>query len=128
MASTFLFFAGAFNAFLYDFYLFLIIVLISTALLICVENTFWNINDDDNFVKVFKKCFTLYVKSGKMETTERDIEILKNEQGEIFTRDSSPWDSDYAKFYKFIVDHYLRKFHYIYFLLTHLITGTVFTY
>ena len=94
-----------------------------------MENTFWNINDGDgDFVKVFKKSFTLYVKSGKREMTKRDIEILKNEKGEIFTCDSSPGDSDYAKFYKFIVDHYLRKFHYIYFHLTHLITGTVFTY
>ena len=121
--ETYLFFAGLFNAFLYDFYLFLILVLISTALLICVENTFWNINDGDgNFVEVFKKSFSLYVKSGKREMTERDIEIFKNEQGEleISTR---PGDSDYTKFYKFIVDHYLRKFHYIYFHLTHLITA-----
>ena len=81
---------------------------------------------DSNFVKVFKKSFTLYVKSGKREMTERDIEILKNEQGEILTCDSSP--GDYAKFYKFIVDHYLRKFHCIYFHSTHLITGTVVAY
>ena len=52
--------------------------------------------------------------------TERDIEILKNDQGEILT---PLGDSDYTKFYKFIVDHYLRKFHYIYFHLTHLITA-----
>ena len=109
------------------FIYFLILILISTALLICTENTFWNMNDgDSNFVKVFKKSFTLYVKSGKREMTERDIEILKNEQGEILTCDSSP--GDYAKFYKFIVDHYLRKFHCIYFHSTHLITGTVVAY
>ena len=109
------------------FIYFLILVLISTALLICMENTFWKINDGDgNFVKVFKKSFTLYVKSGKRGMTERDIEILKNEQGEILTYDSSP--GDYAKFYMFIVDHYLRKFHCIYFHSTHLITGTVFAY
>ena len=93
-----------------------------------MENTFWNIDDGDgNFVEVFKKSFTLYVKSGKREMTERDIEIFKNEQGEleISTR---PGDSDYAKFYKFIVDHYLRRFHYIYFHSTHLITSTVFAY
>ena len=92
-----------------------------------MENTFWNMNDGDgNFVKVFKKSFTLYVKSGKKEMTERDIEMLKNEQGEILTRDR---DLDYAKFYKFIVDHYLRKFHSIYFHSTHLlITVTVFAY
>ena len=103
-----------------------------------MENTFWNINDvDGNFVKVFKKSFTLYVKSGRREMTERDIEMLKNEQGELFTSDSDSrsWDSeserdsdsDYAKFYKFIVDHCLRKFYCIYFHSTHLITGTLFT-
>ena len=126
-----LIFAGPFNVSLYDFHLFFIFVLILTALLICMENTFWNTNDGDgDFVKVFKKSFTLYVKSGKREMTERDIKILKNEQGGIFklNRYSSPGDPNYAKFYKFIVDHYLRKFHCIYFHLTHLITGTIFTY
>ena len=39
------------------------------------------------------------------EKTERDIDILRSEQGELLvTKDFN------AKFYKFIVDHYLRKF------------------
>ena len=97
-----------------------------------MENTFWNINDGDgDFVKVFKKSFTLYVESGRREMTERDFEILKNEQGQFLTRDSRPGDSGsdyYAKFYKFIVDHYLRKFHCFYLHSTHLIISTVFAY
>ena len=44
------------------------------------------------------------------EMTERDIDILQNEQGRF-----SLEDSDFnAKFYKFIVVHYLRKFHFFY--------------
>ena len=68
-----------------------------------MENTFWNINGDDKFVKVFKKSFTLYVNSGRREMTERDIEILRNDQGEL--------SAGGLRFYEFIVDHYLRKFH-----------------
>ena len=41
------------------------------------------------------------------EITERDIDILRNEQGEIVvTKDFK------AEFYKFIVDHFLCKFHF----------------
>ena len=40
--------------------------------------------------------------------TERDIEILINEHGEILAHRDLDFE---AKFYKFIVDHYLRKFH-----------------
>ena len=84
-----------------------------------MENTFWNTDRDaGNFVKLFKKSFTSYVESGMREMTERDIEILRNEEGEILAR-----ATDFnAKFSKFIFDHYLRKFHYFYSYLTHLIT------
>ena len=41
------------------------------------------------------------------EMTERDIEVLRNEQGEISARGPP---GGHAKFYEFIVDHYLRKF------------------
>ena len=99
------------------FIYFLILVLISTALLICMENTFWNINGD-NFVNIFKKSFTLYVESGRKEMTERDIEILRNDQGEISA----------SRLYEFIVDHYLRKFHCFYLHSSCLITGTLFAY
>ena len=54
----------------------------------------------------FKKSFTLYVESGMIEKVEIDLDALRNEQGEfLVTGDFN------AKFYKFIVDHYLRKFH-----------------
>ena len=84
------------------------LIFMPTALLICIENTFWDINRDGNFVELFKKSFTLYVESGLRAMTERDIDVLRNEQGEfLVTKDFN------AKFYKFIVDHYLRKFHFI---------------
>ena len=58
-------------------------------------------------MELFKKSFTLYVESGMREMTERDLEILRNEQ----------YPSD-DEFYKFIVNHYLRKFHCFYLHLT----------
>ena len=75
-----------------------------TALLICMENTFWNISSDGNFVKLFKKSFTLYVESGTREKVEADIENL-----------GSYWDSkateEYKeKYLKIIMEHNLRKF------------------
>ena len=83
----------------------------TTALLICTENTFWNIGgDDNNFVELFKESFTIYVESGMKKMVEIDIDRLRNERGEfLVTKDFN------AKFYKFIVDHYLRKFHCFYF-------------
>ena len=93
------------------FYYYLILVFIPTALLICTENTLWDsdINGDGNFVELFKKSFTLYVGSGMREIAERDIAMLRNEEGGFsMTKDFN------AKFYKFIVDHYLRKFHCFY--------------
>ena len=83
--------------------------------------TFWNINldtgrDASNFVKLFKKSFTLYVESGMREMTERDIIVLRNEHGE-FLKEAEDFK---ARFCKFIFDHYLRKFHCFY--STHLIT------
>ena len=99
-----------------------ILVFIPTAVLICTENTFWDINEDGNFVELFKKSFTLYVESGRREIVESDIDILRNEQGRF-----SLEDSDFnAKFYKFIVEHYLRKFYCFYLHLTHLIIVFVF--
>ena len=81
-----------------------------SALLICTENTFWDINRNGKFVERFKKSFTLYVESGMREMTERDIDTLRKECGGF-----SSWTKDFnAEFYKFIVDHYLRKFHCFY--------------
>ena len=99
---SYLIFTGPLNALLLvTFIYFLILVFILTALLICIENTFWNINGDGNFVELFKKSFTLYVESGLREMTERDFQILKDGQ--------DPPSHD--EFYKFIVNHYLGKFH-----------------
>jgi hypothetical protein len=75
-----------------------------TALLICTENTFWNISrDGKEFVGLFEESFTLYVESGMREMTEKDIDIFQNEQGGF-----SVTEDFCEKFYKFIVDHYLR--------------------
>jgi hypothetical protein len=77
-----------------------------TALLICMENTFWNISRDNNFVELFKKSFTLYVDSGIRKKVEAAIDGLRNEQGGWkVTEDFN------AKFFKVIIEHYLRKFH-----------------
>ena len=98
-------FTGPLNAFLLvTFIYFLILVFIPTALLICTENTFWNIDGHGSFVELFKISFTLYVESGLRENTERDIQILRNEQGPL----------NDGEFYKFIVNHYLGKFHCFY--------------
>jgi len=46
-------------------------LVIFTALLICLENTFWNISEDhNNFVELFKKSFMLYVESGMRKKME----------------------------------------------------------
>ena len=90
-------------------------VLIPTALLICMENSFWRLSgesgdasdhDDDNlnFVELFKKSFTLYVESGMRGKVEADIDILRN-QGLVDD------DEFKAQFCKIIIEHLLRKFH-----------------
>ena len=99
------------------FIYYLIFVLIPTALLICTENSFWDISRDGNFMESFKKSFTLYVESGMIEMMKIDIDILANKQGEFLVTEGFK-----ARFHKFIVKHYLRKFHYFYLHLTHLIT------
>jgi hypothetical protein len=70
-------------------------------------------------MELFKKSFTSYVESGMRETVAIDIDILRNKQGEFsVTKDFQ------AKFRKFIVDHYLCKFHCFRLYLTHLNTET----
>ena len=98
------------------FIYYLMLLFKPTALLICTENTFWDINGDGNFVELFKKSFTIYVESGLREITERDIDILRNKEGEFEVNKGF-----YGKFYDFIIDHYLRKFHCFYLHLAHLI-------
>ena len=82
-----------------------------------MENTFWDIHRDGDFVKLFKKSFTLYVESGMREMMKIDIDQLENEEGEfLVTVDFK------ARFHKFIVEHYLCEFHCFYLHLTHLTT------
>ena len=87
-------------------WLFTYLTLMPTALLICLENTFWNIRKDLNFVELFKKTFASYVESGMKKKTEADIDdILKNDPGEF------PLAKDFkTRFCKIIIEHYLRKF------------------
>ena len=88
-----------------------------TALLICMENTFWNISRDVNFVEIFQQSFTLYVKSGMKKQMEADIDtLLRNQGGHLVTKEFK------AKFCKIIVEHYLCKFDCFYFAHTHLTT------
>ena len=51
-----------------------------------------------------------------MEMTKIDIEKLRNEEGKLLGEDFK------ARFYNFIVEHYLRKFHCFYLHSTHLTT------
>ena len=86
---------------LYDF----LFIILPTALLICMENTVLDVTQDFSFVKLFKKSFISYIENGMRQSVEIDIDILRNEQGGFsVTKDFK------AKFYKFIVDHHLRKF------------------
>ena len=82
-----------------------------TGLLICMENSFWNISRDGNFVKSFKESFTLYIGSGMRMKAEEAVNILRNEQG---GSEHKATDDFKARFYKLITDHYLRKIHCFY--------------
>ena len=56
-------------------------------------------------MEMFKTSFMSYVENGMSQLVETDINILRNEEGGfLVTKDFK------KKFYKFIVDHYLRKF------------------
>ena len=87
-----------------------------TALLVCMENTFWK-SRNGNFVDSFKKSFKLYVDSGMRKKAEAEIDILNNE------RSGGPVTEDFrAKLYDFIIEHSLCKILCFYFHLTHLTT------
>ena len=87
-------------------------ILMPTALLICMENTFWSIRPQaasgrgDNFVELFKKSFKLYVESGTRKKMEAAINILINEQGGLLETEDFM-----GKFHILITEHYLRKIH-----------------
>ena len=79
------------------------------ALLICMENTFWNISSDSNFVKLFKKSFTLYVESGTREKVEADIENLGHPD-RYWDSEATELEEYKENFLKIIMEHNLRKF------------------
>ena len=89
-------------------------MLVSTAILICLENSFWNQDTGGDFVDSFKKSFRLYVESGIRKTTEADIDVLQG--GRHITAEFK------AKLHKIIMDHCLRKLHSLYSHLTFLTT------
>ena len=114
--SSLTFFSGLLNA-SFSLWLFIyLIILMPTALLICMENTFWNISKDNNFVESFKKSFMSYVKSGMRKKMESDLDILRNQGGHLVTKEFK------ANFCKIIIDHYLCKFYCFYLNLMHLTT------
>ena len=83
-----------------------------TVLLICMENTFWNISGNhDNFVDLFKESFKLYVESGTRMKVEAAINILRNERGHAGGRLLISSEEFKAKFYTLITGHLLRKFY-----------------
>lgn len=107
-------FAGLLNVSMLVLF-FIYLTILSTALLLCMENTFWNIDTDTNFVDLFKTSFTLYVESGIRKEMEVAIDGLRNEQsGWMATKAFK------AKFRKIIIEHCLREFHKFYCFLTHL--------
>ena len=75
----------------------------------------------------FKKSFSLYVEDGMMKMVEIDIDMWENEldfeQGKLLVTEEFK-----ARFYKFIVDHYLRKFHCLYLHSKRCDLSTVITY
>ena len=79
----------------------------ATAVLICMENSFWN-RQDGNFVESFKKSFTLYVDSGMRKKAEVEIDELGGESKLLASEDFK------ARFRKLIIEHYLRKIHCFY--------------
>jgi hypothetical protein len=93
-------------------------ILMPTALLICMENTFWNIRRECNFVELFKESFTLYVESGMRMKTEAGIDsILGNVQGDFLLTEHFK-----EQFFKLVIEHYLCKFYLFLLCLTHLTT------
>ena len=76
-----------------------------------MENSFWNISRDGNFVKSFKESFTLYIDSGMRMKAEAEANILRDEQG---GHEHLGTDEFQARFCKLIIDHYLRKIHCFY--------------
>ena len=103
-----MFFTGLLND---SFLLWIFLISMPTGVLICMENSFWNISRDGNFVKSFKESFTSYIGSGMRMKAEEAVTILRHEQGG--SEDQATADFE-ARFRKLITDHYLRKIHCFY--------------
>ena len=119
--SSFFIFIGLLNASLLVFYL---IPILPTALLICLENSFWKISShnhhDGDFVELFKESFTLYVESGTRMKSEADIDTIWRNQGGSLTINES-------KLYEIITENYLCKF-YCFYLHSTLLTTSLSKY
>ena len=129
LKSSFIIFTGLLSASLLVWQFTYFITILPTALLICLENTFWKISGhgdhDGNFVELFKESFTLYVGSGLRKKTEADIDVwrsqLEGEGGPLAQGRRSRVTKEFeAKFCEIIKEHYLRTFHCFYLHSTHL--------
>ena len=92
--------------------------MIPTGLLICMENTFWTISRDSDFVELFKKSFTSYasVESGTRKGIEAKLDLLlRNRSGYSAANEFE------AEFCTFIIENCLRKFHCFYLQFSNLI-------
>jgi len=67
-----------------------------------MENTFWNISTDVNFVDMFKASFKLYVDSGMRKKVEAAVDKWRNEQGGQWVTENFK-----EKFHNIIIEHYL---------------------
>ena len=98
-------------------FIFLISILIPTALLICIENTFWTpiIRKNLKFLDLFKQSFTFYVESRTKEMAEAEIDILCDQlKGGQVTEEFK------AMFCKIVIEHLLCRFHCFYLHSTYL--------
>ena len=55
-------------------------------------------------MELFKKSFKLYVESGTRKKVEADIDVLSSQSRQVTNEIKE-------KFYKIIIENYLRKFH-----------------
>ena len=86
-----------------------------TALLICLENTFWTIDNFNFSMKLFEKSFTSYVESGMRGKVEAAMDILlRDEQGAsgwtVNVTNIKEFERLKEKFCNLVVEHFLRTF------------------
>ena len=83
--------------------------MIRTALLICIENTFWNTGitkTDANFLDLFKASFAFYVESGTKEIVEAEIDLLTRSHQ---LKDGPATEEFKAMFCKMVIEHFLPE-------------------